>query len=211
MTEAAATLDGRRSRWAAHRDRRRDEFVRAAIAAVRRHGADASMDDIAAEAGVSKAVLYRHFTDRADLHAAIGLVLAGYVRNTVAAALDASQPLRHQVHAAVAAYLQLIEAEPHLYHFVHRRAGAAVADYTELIGRLVGEALRVRIGSSARADPATLATWGHAIVGMVHAAGDRWLQQGGGGRERLGEQLGALICGGLEELPQRVPGAAASA
>jgi AcrR family transcriptional regulator len=198
-TVAVAGDDGRRTRWSAHRDRRRDDFVRAAIAAVRRHGDGASMEQIAAEAGVSKAVLYRHVRDRADLHAAVGQELAGHVRRVVAAALDQAQPLRLQVHAAVDAYLRLIESEQALYRFVHRRLGA-VADYTELMGRLVAGVLEARLAGPV--DPDTAATWGHAVVGMVHAAGDRWLESGGGHREQLSAQLAALAWGGLAQVAQ---------
>ena len=50
---------------------RRAELADAAIRAIRAIGADASMADIAAEAGISKPVLYHHFGDKAGLAAAI--------------------------------------------------------------------------------------------------------------------------------------------
>ena len=40
--------------------------------AVRRHGAGVSVAEIAAAAGITKPVLYRHFIDRADLQRAVG-------------------------------------------------------------------------------------------------------------------------------------------
>jgi AcrR family transcriptional regulator len=197
--------DGRTERWAAHRDQRRETFVAAAIAAIRRHGAGVSMDEIAATAGVNKAVLYRHFRDRSELHAAVGRRLVGHVRRVVAAALDESRPLLHQVFAAVDAYLALIQAEPELYRFVHRRAAAGVrgnadpvADYTELMGRVVGDALAMRLPGR-RVAAADVETWGHAIVGLVHTAGDRWLAAGARDRRTLSGQLSALIWGGLRQ------------
>src|SRR5437763_7604163 len=69
---AAARGDARRERWRAHREARREEFVEATIRAVARHGPEVGMDEIAAEAGVTKPVLYRHFTDKADLYLAVG-------------------------------------------------------------------------------------------------------------------------------------------
>ena len=46
---------------------RRAELADAAVRAIRSIGADASMSDIAAEAGISKPVLYHHFGDKENL------------------------------------------------------------------------------------------------------------------------------------------------
>ena len=54
------------------RRKRRAQMVQAAMDAVRRHGAGVSVAEIAAAAGITKPVLYRHFTDRADLQRAVG-------------------------------------------------------------------------------------------------------------------------------------------
>ena len=63
--------DRRNSRWDDHRRARRQEIVDAAIAAVGRHGPGVGMEEIAAEAGTSKTVVYRHFGDRAELYLAV--------------------------------------------------------------------------------------------------------------------------------------------
>jgi len=67
-----ATGDARRDRWRKHRIARRKEFVEAALRALDTHGPDLGMEDVAAEAGVTKPVLYRHFDDKADLYVALG-------------------------------------------------------------------------------------------------------------------------------------------
>ena len=63
--------DRRDSRWDEHRRARRDQLVEATLAAVGKHGAGVGMDEIAAEAGTSKTVVYRHFADRAELYVAV--------------------------------------------------------------------------------------------------------------------------------------------
>src|SRR6478609_3903227 len=68
---SAAPRDGRDSRWERHREERRAALVDATIRAIRTHGAGVGMDDIAAAAGTSKTVIYRHFTDRSGLYAAV--------------------------------------------------------------------------------------------------------------------------------------------
>jgi AcrR family transcriptional regulator len=52
---------------------RREELLDAAIRCIRGEGPGISMERIAAEAGVTKPILYRHFRHRADLEDAIAL------------------------------------------------------------------------------------------------------------------------------------------
>ena len=67
----STNVDGRDTRWAQHRAQRRRELVEAALRAIRRHGPGVGMDEISAEAGTSKTVVYRHFRDRTGLYAAV--------------------------------------------------------------------------------------------------------------------------------------------
>lgn len=52
-------------------DRRRRELLEAADRVVLRDGPQASMNAIAAEAGITKPILYRHFGDKSGLYAAL--------------------------------------------------------------------------------------------------------------------------------------------
>jgi AcrR family transcriptional regulator len=55
-----------------HRSARREQILVAAIHAFARNGyAATSLEDVAAEAGVSKVILYRHFESKADLYRAV--------------------------------------------------------------------------------------------------------------------------------------------
>lgn len=204
----AGTTDGRRLRWQAHRDARRDELIGAAIAAVRQHGAGVGMEQIAAQAGTSKAVVYRYFSDKADLYVAVGSRIAGMLTDTITRAMEDQAEPRAVLQAGVDAYLTLIEAEPELYRFVVRRplldrvAGAValgqdpVADYMNLLGarisRILGDVLREVGLDSGAAEP-----WGYGMVGMVHSAGDWWLERQSMTRSALAEYLTSLIWGGL--------------
>ena len=123
--EAADDRDRRDSRWDEHRrDRAREQLVEATLAAVGKHGAGVGMDEIAAEAGTSKTVVYRHFADRAELYVAV------CNRVAVAAAAEAAGRDREQpaspaqmVAAAIDTYLAFLEADPELYRFVvHQQA-----------------------------------------------------------------------------------------
>src|SRR6266511_236767 len=54
---------------------RRLELLEAAIEVIRREGPTASMDEIAAQAGITKPIVYRYFGDRAGVYQALADVL----------------------------------------------------------------------------------------------------------------------------------------
>src|SRR5690348_8052225 len=60
----------------ARRAARREELLAGAIKVIRRDGPLASMDAIAAEAGVTKPIVYRHFGDRDGLTQAVATQFA---------------------------------------------------------------------------------------------------------------------------------------
>src|SRR5207248_7094092 len=145
--------DGRTRRWEGYRAARRAQRVDAAIRAIRRHGAAVGMEDIAAEAGTSKAGIYRHFADKEDLSVAVGTRIAADLVADIAAALASEDHPRRVLAGAIDAYLLVIESDPEPYRFiVHRplldrpNSPDPMADYTAVVAahaaRLIGEGLR---------------------------------------------------------------------
>ncbi|MGY1723865.1 TetR family transcriptional regulator [Blastococcus sp. SYSU DS0533] len=180
---AAAPRDRRDSRWDEHRRARRAALVDAAVIAVGRHGAGVGMDEIAAVAGTSKTVVYRHFADRSDLHVAVCTRVAEQLVPTLRAAMDSSDQPRDMLGAAVEAYLAFLEADPELYRFVvHTPPGPSDADdpitgLSDLVGEQAAAVLAAALDRAGR-DPVAAAPWGHAVVGLVRAAADWWLRAG---------------------------------
>lgn len=202
----AASSTGATEAAASPRERRRRELLDAADQVIRRDGPSASMDAIAAEAGITKPILYRHFGDKGELYR---LLAARYVEPVMGALLPAlSQPAdaRTRLAAAVDVYLAFIEAEPQTYRFLmHRALGeqqqahATVSDFILRVGREVAVTIAEeldRIGL----DRAPAQAWGHGLVGMVQVAGDWWLQQGTMSREEFVDHLVALAWDGLSVL-----------
>lgn len=193
--------DARSSRWRGHREARRAELVAAAVRAVHRHGAGVGMDDIAAEAGVSKPILYRHFADKADLYAAVGQHAATALMETIDAELAQQREPRAHLATVIDAYLRSIEAEPELYRFVVHRSFAGreddpIAGYTRLIATRVARILADRLAEAGR--PAGGAeAWAHGMVGLVQSAGDWWLHRGVAGRAALTDDLTSLLWNGV--------------
>lgn len=70
-------------------DRRRRELLEAADRVVLRDGPQASMNAIAAEAGITKPILYRHFGDKGGLYAALAMRHTDALLDSLRAALDA--------------------------------------------------------------------------------------------------------------------------
>jgi AcrR family transcriptional regulator len=192
---------------------RRLEFLEAADRVVRRDGPAASMDRIAAEAGIAKPILYRYFGDKGGLYRALA---QRYVEAAVAQLRkswsESSEP-RARIAATIDGYLAFIEQQREAYRFLMHRAvserpeaQATVGDFiqqvAEEVALILGEELR-RFGlDSGAAEP-----WAHGMVGMVHMAGDWWLEHPTMSREALVSYLVTLLWNGFAGLQ---PGAGSS-
>jgi AcrR family transcriptional regulator len=181
QAEVSQPRDRRDSRWDEHRRARRQQLVDATLAAVSRHGAGVGMEEIAAEAGTSKTVVYRHFADRADLYVAVCNRVAAQLLPKLRAAIESSDHPREMVAAAIETYLSFLEADPELYRFVvhqhtlDRPATDPINSLSDLVGEQAAAAVAVALQQAGR-DPAAAAPWGHGVVGLVRSAADWWLR-----------------------------------
>ena len=129
----AVKTDGRKRRWHQHKVERRNELVDGTLVAIRRRGSNVSMDEIAAEIGVSKTVLYRYFVDKNDLTTA---VMMRFAQTTLipnmAAALSSNLHGYDLTREIIRVYVETVAAEPEPYRFVMANNSAsknkAVAD-----------------------------------------------------------------------------------
>jgi AcrR family transcriptional regulator len=181
QVKIAQARDRRDSRWDEHRRARREQLVQATLAAVGKHGARVGMDEIAAEAGTSKTVVYRHFADRAELYVAVCSRVASQLLPKLRAAIESSSHPREMVAAAIDTYLAFIEADPELYRFVvhqqaiDRPASDPLENLSDLVGEQAAAAISVALQQSGH-DSAAAAPWGHGVVGLVRSAADWWLR-----------------------------------
>ncbi|MEU3959775.1 TetR family transcriptional regulator [Streptomyces buecherae] len=210
----------RDSQQRAHEERRR-ELLEAADRVVLRDGPGASMNAIAAEAGITKPILYRHFGDKGGLYRALAVRHTDALLAALRAALDAPAQRRARVEATLDTYLAAIEARPQVYRFLMHPAddqsegqpeqGFDVGRHAAPLLRRLGEELaqvvaeRVDLGPDG-AEKARV--WGHGIVGMMHAAGDWWLRDRPCPREQLVSHLTDLLWGRLAEAGDREGGPA---
>ncbi|HEX4704755.1 MAG TPA: TetR/AcrR family transcriptional regulator [Pseudonocardiaceae bacterium] len=193
--------DARRERWRAHRESRREEFVEATILAVGRHGPDVGMDEIAAVAGVTKPVLYRHFTDKADLYHAVGMRATDMLMAKIVPALADDGPIYERIRRGVDCYVGFVDEYRELYRFLVLRPHPGKHDVVrdklkiaEVLAELLGAYLKLF-----RMDPVIAGPSGYGIVGLVQTAGEWWLEHPGDmTREQLTDHLTMLIWHGID-------------
>ena len=175
---------------------RREVLLDAADRIVHRDGPAASMAAIAAEAGISKPILYRHFGDKSGLYAALAERYTTRLLGDLQAALGTGSSRRSRVERTIEAYLSAIEERPQVYRFLVHSDEAAPAQsqvrtFTRRLSALLADGIAAEIGAS----PARAAAWGHGIVGMVQSAGDWWLETGAASRSELVQELTELLFG----------------
>lgn len=182
------------------REERREAFVDAAVALIRRDGPFVTMEQIAAECGITKPVIYRHFGDRDGLVMNIAGRFVDQLVADLAPLMVSDAPAHALLLATIDTYLQLVERDTHLYRFLTNQAGA---DRRDLVARLVAEEVSIVLEhrmAAAGLDPAPARPWAYALVGMVHFAGDWWIDDRSVDRDELGELLATLVWDGLAQL-----------
>jgi AcrR family transcriptional regulator len=182
---------------------RRTALLEAADRVVQREGPAASMNVIAAEAGITKPILYRHFGDKGGLYRALAALHIEELLARLRAALLTRGGLEARTRATVDAYLAAIEERPQVYRFLVRRAAveeAGVRGEVEGFVRRFGDELALGIRhepSLGEVNPVRALVWAHGIAGMVQAAGDWWLDQSNVPRNVVVDELTALLVAGF--------------
>lgn len=167
-----------------------------------------SLDDIASSAGVTKPVLYRHFTGKRDLYLAVlDEHLAELIRR-LWVALSAAPDPQQRLHDGLQAYLQFVDERADGFRMLveagarndpdtQARLGSAWDTLADGIARTVGDLLR-----GAGLDPAGAPIYARALIGMTQSVADWWLRTKRVPREDLVDYLLALAWRGFDGLPR---------
>jgi AcrR family transcriptional regulator len=196
--------DARRERWREHRAARRAEFVDAALRALDRHGPDLAMEDVASAAGVTKPVLYRHFTDKEDLCVALGRRGTDILFERLIPATSQEEAPVPRIRKSLDAFFSVIEDFPNLYRLLARRSfgdhpldSDPVREDKERVAtalsRLLGDYMRALELDSEAAEP-----WAYSLVGMVQTTGEWWLERRSMSREAIVEYLTTIIWAAID-------------
>ena len=159
------TIAARRAAGAA--DERRQRIVEAAVRAIERHGTDAGLAAVADQAGLPRPHVYRHFTGKDDLDAAVARHAAGLLSDWIRPSLTAHGTPPQVIGGIVARVLQWAVEHPNLYRFRARHgAPAAVGE----LGDAVAAYLRAA-GFDARLPAHAVA----GVIGLVDGGITWWL------------------------------------
>lgn len=178
-----AAGDARRDRWSAHREQRRAEFVAAALRVLAAQGPDLTMDAVAAEAGVTKPVLYRYFSDKTALVTALGEFGSNVLLERLLPAIAADLPALTRIRGTIAAYFETIDELPNLYWLIVRHTAGEIPAENDPYQRnkdLIASALTALFGDYLRAfglDSGAAEPWAYGITGLVQATVEWWLQR----------------------------------
>src|SRR5213082_3111664 len=141
-----------------------------------------SVDDLAAAAGISKPILYRHFSGKRELYLAVlEDHLADLIRRLWVGLSGSADP-RERLRGALKAYFEFVDERPDGYRMLveagsrmdpatRERLGTAWDTLADGVARTVGDILR-----AAGLDPAGAPVYARALVGMVQGVADWWIR-----------------------------------
>lgn len=185
---------------------RRRQLLDVALVVFAREGYhEASMNDVAEAAGVTKPVLYQHFQSKRELYLELLRDVGGRLERTIAeATADAGGP-RQQVEAGLRAYFTFVADQREAFQLLF--AGGAgvddeflvVAQHVEAsIARFVADLIEVD-----GLDAAHRTLLAHGVVGVAEGTSRHWLANPEGiDPERLAAQAAELVWAGLRGIRQ---------
>jgi AcrR family transcriptional regulator len=181
---------------------RRTALLEAAVEAIRAQGPGVTMEQLAKAGGVTKPILYRHFGDRDGLITAIADRYATDLMSEIVAPLMAEATGRELLRSTIDAYVRFIERDPNLYRFLVQHPPergerlTSISALVDNIARQVAQILGQRLADAGR-DTGPAVAWAYGIVGLVHQAGDWWVDDQTMHRERLVDYLILLLWDGI--------------
>jgi AcrR family transcriptional regulator len=173
----------------------RHGVILAALRAVERRGPDATMDDIAAEAAVTKPIVYRLLGDKSALTMALSEWLIDTATN--AATTEGSDP-RLQFRSAMSAYLDTVRTHRSVFLFVGA-GGQSAHEVQRLVERSAQRMISV-FGDARDAigvDRVGAHTWAYALVGALQTTMIMW--QPDRSPDQIADDLTALFWDGLAD------------
>lgn len=157
----------------------------------------ASMEEIAAAAGVSKPVVYEHFGTKERLYQAVVDQEMKVLETTIREALSLGRS-RYRIEQAVLALLTYVEEKPEGFSIISRDPGVAggyetlLNNATESVTPILADAFK-RVGY----DPSMSVLYGNCMVGMVSQTARWWLEKRSPDKETVAAHIVNLCWNGL--------------
>lgn len=190
--------DARTERWREHKLALRKEFVDATFRALAEHGPDASMDDIAAVAGVAKPKIYRHFADKADLYGAVSERMGEILWQRLLPTLNLrDDPPRVTIERGLEAYVSTVDEYPNVFRFLMRSQYIELMESGKEIAGVIASMLKEYL-RSLDLDDEVAEPSAYAVVGAVGASTEWWMRTRTMSREAFVAHLATMTWGSLD-------------
>jgi AcrR family transcriptional regulator len=185
---------------------RRRELVEAAIRAVHRVGPNATMGDIAAEADLTKPVVYACFKSKAGLGSAIFEHYHIRIRQEALLTLESARSQRAVVRAIVAPLVAFVESEPDVYRFLIVALGTSTSTHSPSLfgpfGGLVADRLSVdfdTIFQGSGADPRPAEMLAYTVLAAAFSSVEWWDRRTPRrtSAKEITDWITDFICGGM--------------
>ena len=174
------------------------------MAAIRRAGPEVSVDEMAAEAEVSKPVLYAEFGDKYGIGEAIAVELTQRSERILMESLSATGTLEMAtaLRLGVNGFIDIVTNEPEIYRFIVR---SIRSNDRGLLDNSLVRALQARFELVAGvlapdADPDLLRVIAHGTFGFMVASVESWLISQKPPRDDLVESLVTVLANGFHAI-----------
>jgi AcrR family transcriptional regulator len=192
---------------------RRAAILEAALAVFSERGfSDASLDDVAARGGISKALIYEHFGSKRELQVVLLDTYLHELIEAVVSAVGAEETDEERLRAGIDAFLVFASEHPAILRLLTRNVSDPVAG--ETIDRLREEAASTIASIMAQDAPepepgdldieTTVAILAHLMAGGIQFLAGWWIEHPEVPRERVVEVAMGVNWIGLERLGEGV-------
>jgi len=192
---------GRPPRSPEARAAQRTRLLDGCMAAIRAHGPDVAVDEMATAAGVSKPVLYAEFGDKVGIGEAIAVELGERGERVVIEEIGRAGgrgPSR-AISVAINRFIDIVIDEPEIYAFILRSIRTSDKGLLDnaLIRTLEGRFQVLASVLFPEADPDLVHVVAAGTFGFILASVESWRETGRPEREALVEELTRVLVAGF--------------
>ncbi|MBU9762350.1 TetR/AcrR family transcriptional regulator [Mycobacterium sp. TNTM28] len=183
-------------------EQRRNDLLDAAERAIRTHGADVGLAEVAKEAGFVRSAVYAVFPNRTAMLSDLGKRQARRLLIEITKRADGSTDLRQRMSLFFDVICGWMQDDPDLYRAlsVHAAGGHETPGIFDQLAAAV-EAMLAASMKAGGADAAAAAPWARAIVGSAMVSAQWWIRDSTMPRAELVEHLTTLCWDGGSALP----------
>lgn len=166
---------------------------------------NASMNDVADAAGVTKPVLYQHFASKRELYIAALETAGGQMIDAIRTATQTAPSGREKTTSGMIAYFRWVMAHPESFLLLFGSGTRRDEEFAAVSARIEGTtAEMIAPLIAADVDIAQQRVLAHALIGMSEGVSRHLIQSGKKfNPDEVGEQLATLAWAGLRSIGKR--------